>query len=860
MRQPEQTPEPNPSPPPATEQPTPDASQMLIGLAAQLFLTHFVAAGIGLLLWIFLLHDVQIGQVLLLLAASGMVGVGLNFNLYRALRLLDGALRCLVNLWPLPPFSAQILSPMAGILAQINVLAERERPLAEMRKKQLQHAGEVAAQAERNRMARDLHDSIKQQLFGIQISAAATEARWPQDADGARATLADVRASAKAALVEMNALLQQLSPAPLEQVGLVQALREQAEALGYRTGATVEVHIGQLPEEGRFPVGSQEAIFRIAQEAFSNVARHARAKQVALRLEMAESAATEPGSFPVPVLVLEIRDDGQGFEATAVAGGMGLHNIQQRVDEIGGRLTIEAAPGRGTGIRVALPLHDFVDQKEQLMDSPSSSLNRLGLTGFLGGLILAAVLYYPLARLLPGSYVVDWPAGTVVLGWVGLLAAVPLIIGSGYLGARQMKVNGRGAHAAWGAVSGLITAVTFYCLLGGAAAAVAGSQTLLAHGYKPALSELHFLYLLADAVNGIIWWVFGSFWLTLAAGLVLGAAGGLFGSRQDDHAGSGSTTAGAVHSLLVVLVGSSGLSLFLTTAVFSLLGEQIAETAVEVAAAGYTLLYPAWGTGFWPLCTTSLIYLVSLLIFYEFSRRHTPHLQWYERRLLLIGTTWCALWAAVLPLLLLAVAPGLKQGLFWLGLLANLALALLLGRQVERIAAGFPRKGEPVRALEILYQWGLPAAAALAFVLAWEGAWVQGGVALLLAAVIQVTGHNRDLQPVLAASRPLARSLHLAMQTAFPTILAFVLPIFVVIPAASGLVLLIIPAIAPLDPLDPSAGADLAAQVQQLYSIQWANVVAWLTVGAMVVGILLLVLKIMSLKREGGVQAVAGKR
>ena len=123
----------------------------------------------------------------------------------------------------------------------------------------------LAAQEERNRLARDLHDSIKQQLFSIHVGAAAVQARWDNDPTGAKTALADVRQSAQAALVEMNALLQQLAPAPLAKVGLVQALQEQAEALGYRTGADVAVDIGPLPDDERFPDGAQEAIFRTGQ-------------------------------------------------------------------------------------------------------------------------------------------------------------------------------------------------------------------------------------------------------------------------------------------------------------------------------------------------------------------------------------------------------------------------------------------------------------------------------------------------------------------------------------------------------------------------------------------------------------------
>ena len=106
---------------------------------------------------------------------------------------------------------------------------------------------EEAVQAERNRLARDLHDSVKQQLFSISISAAAVRERLEKDPAGALAALADVQQSAQAAMVEIDALLHQLSPAPLATIRLIEALREQCEALGYRTGATVTTTFGTLP-------------------------------------------------------------------------------------------------------------------------------------------------------------------------------------------------------------------------------------------------------------------------------------------------------------------------------------------------------------------------------------------------------------------------------------------------------------------------------------------------------------------------------------------------------------------------------------------------------------------------------------
>lgn len=214
----------------------------------------------------------------------------------------------------------------------------------EIRQTWLRQVSEAAAQEERNRLARDLHDSIKQQIFSIHVSAAAAQARWESDPDGARTAVADVRRCAQEAMVEMRALLQQLRPRALAGAGLVEALREQCEALGYRSGAEVSLELGEPIPDDRLPPGAQETLFRIAQEALANVARHARARRAHVRLERQGEAA-----------LLQVEDDGQGFDPGAKTAGMGLRNLEERAESLGGRLAIASAPGEGARIEVRVP-------------------------------------------------------------------------------------------------------------------------------------------------------------------------------------------------------------------------------------------------------------------------------------------------------------------------------------------------------------------------------------------------------------------------------------------------------------------------------------------------------------------------
>jgi signal transduction histidine kinase len=228
--------------------------------------------------------------------------------------------------------------------------AKEERPLSlrtteSPRSAYEEQIRQAAAQEERNRLARDLHDSIKQQIFAIQTGAAAAEARMESDEPGARQALGGVRSAAREAMVEMEAMLDQLRAAPLESVGLVEALKKQCEALQYRTGAKVEVSLGAMPEAGRLPPGAAQSLFRIAQEALANVARHARATEVRVRL----AAEGED-------CMLTIGDNGSGFTDDGSGTGLGLANMRSRAAEHGGRMSVRSTTGSGTEIVASVPL------------------------------------------------------------------------------------------------------------------------------------------------------------------------------------------------------------------------------------------------------------------------------------------------------------------------------------------------------------------------------------------------------------------------------------------------------------------------------------------------------------------------
>ncbi len=238
------------------------------------------------------------------------------------------------------------------ILGRHDDLPERQQVMVDVRSEAMddlrsqyeEHIQQAARQAERTRLARDLHDAVKQQLFVVQTAAATVETRFDSDPGGARAALEQVRTAAREAMTEMEAMIDQLQSTPVENTGLVDALKRQGEALGFRTGADVKLEIGDLPDNTLLPPGTQQALFRGAQEALANIGRHARASHVTISIGTAGHA-----------LELTIEDDGVGFDPLASRTGMGVQNMTARAAVLGGSFMLTSAPGEGTLVRFTVP-------------------------------------------------------------------------------------------------------------------------------------------------------------------------------------------------------------------------------------------------------------------------------------------------------------------------------------------------------------------------------------------------------------------------------------------------------------------------------------------------------------------------
>ncbi len=232
---------------------------------------------------------------------------------------------------------------LRAVADQAAVAVENARLYAEAHSK--------VALEERQRLARELHDSVSQALYGIALGTKAARAALKHAPKRAGDSLDYVLSSAEAGLAEMRALIFELRPESLQQEGLCAALEKQVAAVRARHRVRVKATLCEEPETG---LETKEAIYRIAQEALHNTVKHAHATNVELSMQCSAEG-----------IVLEVSDDGVGFDADGdFPGHLGLRSMRERASKLGGTLEVDSAIGKGTLIRARSPLF-AVDSKLQ---------------------------------------------------------------------------------------------------------------------------------------------------------------------------------------------------------------------------------------------------------------------------------------------------------------------------------------------------------------------------------------------------------------------------------------------------------------------------------------------------------------
>jgi signal transduction histidine kinase len=203
-------------------------------------------------------------------------------------------------------------------------------------------AQELAALEERTRLARELHDSVSQALYGIGLGARTARMLLERDPSRLREPLEYVLSLAEAGLAEMRALIFELRPESLEQEGLITALSKQAASLQARHNIQVRT---EFCEEPPFGIDAKETLYRIAREALHNTVKHAQATQVELHLTSRDDG-----------FLLSIRDNGVGFDASGTfPGHLGLKSMRERTARMNGTFEVHSQPGEGTHILVHVP-------------------------------------------------------------------------------------------------------------------------------------------------------------------------------------------------------------------------------------------------------------------------------------------------------------------------------------------------------------------------------------------------------------------------------------------------------------------------------------------------------------------------
>ena len=207
-------------------------------------------------------------------------------------------------------------------------------------------AEQAAIAAERNRLARDLHDAVTQSLFSASLLADVLPQLWERNPDEARKRLQELRQLSRGALAEMRTLLLELRPSALTEVSLGVLLQHLTDATMGRAQIPIELTV---ENERPLPPDVQIGLFRLAQEALNNVAKHAEARHAQVRLIYRH----EPQGTHVE---LRICDDGLGFDSNRMTPGHhGITIMRERAAAIGAALWLESQPGRGTEVRVRWP-------------------------------------------------------------------------------------------------------------------------------------------------------------------------------------------------------------------------------------------------------------------------------------------------------------------------------------------------------------------------------------------------------------------------------------------------------------------------------------------------------------------------
>jgi len=282
----------------------------------------------------FLFYTLTIHAAVMLSLRAAIAWTSIYFCITSAAMLLDrGSAGWFAIFFYLAVFILCII--MGHTVQQTELTSQRNQRLVEELQEMQQKLQELAVVDERNRLARDLHDSVKQQVFAIsmQLSAARTTL---SESDKAYPPVAEAERLAQQAGAELTTLINALRPPGLESKSLADAIREHAEVWSRQNNIESETHIDSTVSVNQ---QTEQALFRVLQEALANVARHSRANKATVTLK------SENGN-----VVLTIQDNGIGYDAERIIRGIGLDSMRERLAGVNGELEISSLKSQGTRV------------------------------------------------------------------------------------------------------------------------------------------------------------------------------------------------------------------------------------------------------------------------------------------------------------------------------------------------------------------------------------------------------------------------------------------------------------------------------------------------------------------------------
>lgn len=291
--------------------------------------------------------EVFVPRIPVMVLVSGVVGLFFGILSAHSITNRLETVTKIAGRWGEGDFSARIGEDQQDEVGQLTRDLDQ---MADRFEKLLQSKEQLAMLEERNRLARDLHDSVKQQLFAVNMTLAAAAALWKKHPDKAYERLEVTRKLSQQAQDELSDLIRTLRPLELSEHSLMEAIQQYLEDWKRQT------HIAAVLEQegkGTLSPDAEQAVYRIFQEALSNISRHSDATALSLSI-----------SYPNNTMELVIHDNGRGFNVEDVKRGIGLNSMRERAESCGGKFKLRSS-ANGTKIKVTIPVLNEEEESDE---------------------------------------------------------------------------------------------------------------------------------------------------------------------------------------------------------------------------------------------------------------------------------------------------------------------------------------------------------------------------------------------------------------------------------------------------------------------------------------------------------------